>query len=197
MIEAEMLKLREEFPILSRRTYLINNSLGAMPKKVRQRLNEFADLWDVEGVEAWWKWLPLVKDTGNMIGRIIGAEPNSVMMHQNVATLTAMVLSALDFTGKRNKLVYDSMQFTSPHYVCQAWKKYGARPTVVQSPDGVHVPTELLLKAIDEETLLVPVSHVLFQSSYIQDAKAIIDKAHSVGAMVLLDVYQSIGIVPI
>ncbi len=188
---------REEFPILRERTYLINNSLGAMPRKVRARLQEFCDAWEIEGVEAWWKWLPMVTEVGDLVGKIINAKPGSIMMHQNVATLTAMVLSGLDFSSKRNRIVYDDMQFTSPHYVVQAWKKYGAQPFQVQSPDGVHVPTELLLEAIDENTLLVPISLVLFRSGYLHDAKAIIEKAHSVGAMVLLDVYQGVGSVPI
>lgn len=192
-----LLKWREEFPILARRTYLINNSLGAMPRKTRESLAEYCDAWDIEGVEAWWKWLPMVTDVGDMVGRIIGAHPGETMMHQNVATLTAMVLSSLDFTGKRNKLVYDDMQFTSPHYVLQAWKKYGAKPVQVKSPDGIHLPTEELIEAIDEETLLVPISLVLFRSGYIHEAKKIIHHAHRMGAMVLLDVYQGVGAVPI
>jgi kynureninase len=192
-----LLKWRDEFPILSRRTYLINNSLGAMPRKTRESLAEYCDAWDIEGVEAWWKWLPMVTDVGDMVGRIIGAQPGETMMHQNVATLTAMVLSSLDFTGKRNKLVYDDMQFTSPHYVLQAWKKYGAKPVQVKSPDGIHLPTEELIEAIDEETLLVPISLVLFRSGYIHEARKIIHHAHRMGAMVLLDVYQGVGAVPI
>ncbi len=192
-----LLAWREEFPILSRRTYLINNSLGAMPRRTRDRLSEFCDAWDVEGVEAWWKWLPMVTEVGDLVGKIIGAPSGSVMMHQNVATLTAMVLSSLDFTGRRNKLVYDDMQFTSPHYVVQAWRRYGGKPVQVKSPDRVSVPTEFLINAIDEETLVVPISLVLFRSGYIHEAKKIIDHAHSVGAMVLLDVYQGVGAVPI
>ena len=53
-----------------------------------------------------------------------------------------------------------------------------------------------MLAAIDETTLLVPFSHVLFKSAFLQDAKAIIDRAHEVGAMVVLDTYQSAGTVP-
>jgi len=192
-----LLVWRDEFPILSRRTYLINNSLGAMPRQTRDRLAEFCDAWDIEGVEAWWKWLPMVTEVGDLVGRIIGAKPGEVMMHQNVATLTAMVLSSLDFTGKRNKLVYDDMQFTSPHYVLQAWKKYGAKPVQVKTRDGISIDTDALIAAIDEETLVVPISLVLFRSGYIHEVKKIIHHAHRVGAMVLLDAYQGVGAVPI
>jgi kynureninase len=192
-----LLKWRKEFPILSRRTYLVNNSLGAMPRKTRDRLAEYCDLWDTEGVEAWWKWLPMVTEVGDLVGNIIGAPKNSVMMHQNVATLTAMVLSALDFTAPRNKLVYDDMQFTSPHYVLQAWKKYGAVPVQVKTPDGIGIRADDLIAAIDHKTLLVPISLVLFRSGYIHEIEKIIKHAHSVGAMVLLDAYQGVGAVPI
>jgi len=195
--EKELLAWRKEFPILSKRIYLINNSLGAMPRAVHDRLHEYADKWETDGVEAWWDWLPMVTEVGNLIGRIIGAPKNSIMLHQNVATLTSMVLSAFDFSGRRNKLVYDTMQFTSPHYVIQAWSKYGAKPVMVKSADGIHVSTQDIVDAIDENTALVPISHVLFRSGYLHDVKPIIEKAHKVGAYVLLDCYQSAGSVPI
>ncbi len=68
---------------------------------------------------------------------------------------------------------------------------------MVKTEDGIHVPTDRLLDAIDEQTLLVPVSHVIFRSAYINDARAIIEKAHKVGAHVVLDTYQSLGTVPV
>src|SRR6267154_446103 len=68
---------------------------------------------------------------------------------------------------------------------------------MVKTDDGIHVPTERLLDAIDEQTLLVPISHVIFRSAYINDARAIIEKAHKVGAHVVLDTFQSLGTVPV
>jgi kynureninase len=68
---------------------------------------------------------------------------------------------------------------------------------MVRTDDGVHVPTERMLDAIDEDTLLVPISHVVFRSSYIKDVKAIIEKAHRVGALVVVDAFQSLGSVPL
>ncbi|MCL4730425.1 MAG: kynureninase, partial [Planctomycetes bacterium] len=126
-----LLKWREEFPILARKTYLINNSLGAMPRKVRDGLKHFADMWDHDGVVAWHYpdgsgWLHDCEQTADLIGSVMGAPKGSVMLHLNVATLTAQVLSSLDFRGRRNRIVYDDMQFTSPHYVVQEWSRYGA-----------------------------------------------------------------------
>jgi kynureninase len=68
---------------------------------------------------------------------------------------------------------------------------------MVKTDDGITVPTQRLLDAIDEETLLVPISHVIFRSAYINDAAAIVEKAHKVGAMVVLDTFQSLGTVPV
>ncbi|MGH7961741.1 MAG: aminotransferase class V-fold PLP-dependent enzyme, partial [Candidatus Binatia bacterium] len=97
-----------------------------------------------------------------------------------------------------NKIVYEALNFPSVMYVYVAHAKAaGVRVVEVPSADGITVDTERLLAAIDEETLLVPISHVLFKSGYIQDAQAVIDKAHAVGASVVLDVYQSAGTVPI
>jgi kynureninase len=201
MTNDPLLKWREEFPILARKTYLINNSLGAMPRRVYGGLKHFADMWNDRGVVAWHdppedNWLDEAMSLGDLIGGVMGAPPKSVMLHLNVATLTAQVLSSIDFTGKRNRIVYDDMQFTSPHYVCQAWTKYGAELTIVKSDDGIGVDVNKLVDAIDERTAIVPISHVYFRSAYLQDVAPIIEKAHKVGAKVLLDVYQSIGVVP-
>lgn len=201
MTNDPLLKWREEFPILSRKTYLINNSLGAMPRKVYEGLKHFADMWNEDGVVAWHYedgtgWLDDCEKTADLIGSVMGAPPRSVMLHLNVATLTAQVLSSIDFSGKRNRIVYDDMQFTSPHYVCQQWARYGAELHLVKSHDRIGVDVQQLLDAIDERTAIVPISHVYFRSAYLQDVQPIIDKAHKVGAKVLLDVYQSIGTVP-
>jgi kynureninase len=89
------------------------------------------------------------------------------------------------------------MNFPSVMYFWEAQRKRGARVHMVKTDDGITVPTERLLAAIDEETLLVPISHVIFRSAFINDAKAIIERAHRVGAMVVLDVFQSLGTVPV
>jgi kynureninase len=67
----------------------------------------------------------------------------------------------------------------------------------VPSQDGITIPQDHLLCAIDDETLLVSVSHVIFKSAYIQDLAAITRRAHEVGALVIADIYQSAGTVPV
>jgi kynureninase len=194
----ELLRYRSEFPILERTTYLISNSLGAMPRGVYEAMKGYADTWATRGVRAWEeKWWMLAAEVGNEIGALMNAPKGSVSTHQNVTTCQAVVASCFDFSGKRNKVVYTDMNFPSIMYFWEAQQANGARVHMVKTDDGITVPTERLLDAIDEQTLLVPISHVIFRSAFIQDAKAIIEKAHKVGAYVVLDTFQSLGTVPV
>ena len=194
----DLLRYRSEFPILERTTYLISNSLGAMPRGVYDAMQSYADMWATRGVRAWEeRWWMLAIEVGDKIGALMNAPKNSVSTHQNVTTCQAVVASCFDFSGKRNKVVYSDLNFPSVMYFWEAQRAYGARVHMVKTDDGVTVPTERLLDAIDETTLLVPISHVIFRSAYINDANAIIEKAHRVGAHVVLDTFQSLGTVPI
>jgi kynureninase len=194
----ELLRYRSEFPILERTTYLISNSLGAMPRGVYDSLKGYADTWATRGVRAWAeKWWMLAAEVGDEIGLLMNAPQGSVSTHQNVTTCQAVIASCLDFSGPRNKVVYSDMNFPSVMYFWEAQRAYGARVHMVKTDDGITVPTGRLLDAIDENTLVVPISHVIFRSSYINDAKAIIEKAHRVGAHVVLDTFQSLGSVPV
>jgi kynureninase len=197
----ELLSYRAQFPILEKSNYLINHSLGAMPVGVYERLHDYAEMWATRGIRAWAEgWWDMPVSTGDKLARILGAAPGSVAMHQNVSVCQSIILSCFDLTGltgRRNKIVYESLNFPSVMYVYEAHvRAAGARLVEVPSDDGITIDTGRMVEAIDEETLLVPISHVLFKSGYIQDVEAIVRKAHSVGAMVVLDVYQSAGTVP-
>jgi kynureninase len=186
----ELTAYRERFPILEHTTYLINHSLGAMPRAVEERLAEFARAWRERGIRAWgegWWTMPLT--VGDQIGRIIGAPPGTTVMHQNVAVAEAVVLSCFrPVDPHRNHVVYEEGNFPSVRYL------YQAQPDleVVAVPDGRAV-----VDGIDERTLLVPISHVLFKTGEIQDVASIVRRAHEVGAHVVVDAYQSAGIVPL
>ena len=185
----ELAEYRAEFPILEHTTYLINHSLGAMPAGVETQVAEYARAWRERGVRAWaegWWELPLT--VGDQVGRIVGAPAGTTVMHQNVAVAEAVVLSCFRPEPPRNRVVYERGNFPSVRYL------YQSRPEleiVVCEDDGA------IVDAIDERTLLVPISHVLFKSGEIQDVRAIVRRAHEAGAHVVLDAYQSAGIVPL
>jgi kynureninase len=189
-----LLPWREQFPILQNTTYLVSHSLGAMPKGAADRLQSYAETWATRGVRAWAEgWWTLPSTLGDKLAQVIGAAPGSVVMHQNVSVCQSVILSCFDLGGRRNKIVYEDLNFPSVMYVYEA---AGGRVVQVES-DGMRVPLERYLEAIDEETLLVPLSHVIFKSGFVQDVAAITRRAHEVGAYVVADLYQSAGTVPV
>ncbi len=187
---------RKHFPILETSCYLISNSLGAMPREVEDELKSYTELWVREGVEAWNEWFPFVDEVSGLVANLIGAAPQDVTLIHNLTIGSALIASALDFTGTRNKIVYSDLHFPTISYLWQGWRKYGAIPQVIES-DGIWTDTERYIEAIDEQTKLVALSHVYFRSGGLQDVKPIIAHAHKMGAIVMLDSYQAAGVVPI
>ena len=187
----ELAAYRDRFPILESTTYLINHSLGAMPAEAERRLGQFAAEWRTRGARAWGEgWWDSVFRTGDLIGGIIGAPPGSTVMHQNVTVAEAIVLSCFDLKPPRNKIVFEEGLFPSVRYVQHAWSRFGAEVVVCEDADAV-------IEAIDERTLLVPVSHVLYKTAEIQPIERIVARAKEMGAYVCLDAYQSAGAVPL
>ncbi len=189
---------RTEFPILSRSVYMISNSLGAMPRKTAQNLAEYAETWATRGVRAWEeRWWEMPLEVGNKVARVIGAPAGSVSMHENVTTAHLVALSCLHPTPARGVLVCSEMDFPSMMYLYRAQQAAGYELRIVPAEADLTVRTDRMLDAIDGSTAVVAFSHVLFRTSYIMDAAAIVARAHEVGAKVILDTYQSAGIVPV
>ena len=194
----ELLVWRKEFPILETTTYMISHSLGPMPRRVQGAMAEFAETWATRGIRAWDEgWWEMPVTCGDLIGKIIGAPAGRVVMHQNVSVCQAIVTSCFDWSGTRNKIVTDGLNFPSNDYIYHSLARQGAEIVSVASADGMTIPLEDILAAIDERTRLVSISHVAFRSSYLQDIAAITERAHAVGAYVIADLYQSAGIVPL
>lgn len=194
----DLLHWRAEFPILANTVYMISHSLGAMPRRTRDRLNEYADTWATRGIRAWEEgWWEMPISVGNLIGRIIGAGEGEVVMHPNVAIAQSVIHSCFNWAGPRNRIVSEAMNFPSNLYAFDQLKKLGARVQLVPSEDGISIPLDTMLAAIDSDTALVSVSHVLFRSSYVQDIAALARRAHECGALICADLYQSAGTVPV
>jgi kynureninase len=189
---------RDEFPILSRAVYMISNSLGAMPRQTARLLADYAETWATRGVRAWEeRWWEMPSEIGNRIARIIGAADGSVSMHENVTTAHMVALSCLRPSGARRRIVCTAMDFPSMVYLYTGQRAAGFELRVVAAEDDLSVRTDRMVEAIDETTAVVAFSHVLFRTSYIMDAAAIVRRAHEVGALVILDTYQSAGIIPV
>jgi len=189
---------RDEFPILSRTLYMISNSLGAMPRATAQSMADFADAWATRGVRAWEdRWWEMALEVGNKIAAVIGAPAGSVSMHDNVTTGQMIALSCLEPRGRRRKIVCASADFPSMLRLYRAQQSLGFEVQVVPAGSGLNVTEDQLVDAIDEDTLVVAFSHVLFRTSFIVDPRPVVERARAVGALTMLDTYQSAGIVPL
>ncbi len=194
-----LLSYRAEFPILERTTYLVSNSLGAMPRTVPERLAEYAQAWAEHGVRAWTRgWWDMPLSVGDEIAPLIGAGRGQVVMVPNVTIGQAAILSALDYAPPRDAIVMTALDFPSVRYVYERLAtRLGARLVIVPSDDGITIDTERLVNVIDQRTRLVAISHVIFRSAFIMDVEAICRRAHEVGAMVSLDAFHSVGVLPV
>lgn len=194
-----LLRFRAQFPILETSTYLVSNSLGAMPRTVPARLAEYAEQWATRGVRAWAEgWWSMPVAVGDEIAPLIGARAGEVAMVPNVSFAQAEVFSALEYGDGRDTIVMTELDFPSVRYVYDALaSRLGARIVVVPSDDGVRIDEDRLIAAIDERTRLVSISHVLFRSAYVMDVARIAAHAHAMGALVSIDAYHSVGVLPV
>ena len=195
--DAEVASWRKRFPILERCTYLINNSLGAMPVTVPTSLQAFTDAWATEGVEAWGTtWFPEVRRVADLLGSLIGAPPGSVVLQQNVANLAAVVWSGVPFGPQRSRVVMTTAEWPGHRYLAARWAERGVEVVLVDAgPFGADL--DALLAAIDERTALVVASHVVYTSSAIVDVAAVCARARAVGALSLVDGYHAAGHLPV
>ena len=193
---AELNRRREEFPALASGIHLLSHSLGPVPRATRESMLAYFDAWEHHTSEDAWatSWWEMSMQVGDLIAKIVSGARGSIQIQPNASIALASVASCFDFTSsKRNKIVTSALDFPSMKYIWDAQQRVAARVEVVPSDDGVEVPLERILDAIDDRTALVALSHVSFRSSYRVDVEAIVERAHRDGALVLLDVYQSAG----
>ena len=191
---------REEFPSLDSGIHLLSHSLGPMPGRARESLREYLDRWEGYGRENAWKaqWWDLSSEVGNRIARLLGAAEGSVQVQPNASVAVSAVASCFDFgAGPRRKVVTTALEFPTTEYIWRAQERAGVIVIIVASEDGVVTPVERLLEAIDGETALVVVSHASYRSSFLLDPRPIVTRAHAAGSLVLLDVYQTAGVLPL
>jgi len=197
-VDALPQRWRAEFPILDTCTYLVSHSLGAMPRAARRQAEGYLDAWDRRGVRAWAEgWWETSRTTGDLLAPLLGVAPGSVTMVHNVSVAQGMLVSALDFRGPRRRIIVSTLDFPTNQYVFEGWRRHGAEVVYVHGEADGTVPVDRWLAAIDERTALVCVSHVQFRNAAVVDVGPIVDRAHRVGARVVLDVYQATGTLPL
>ncbi len=190
-------RMRDRFPTLADSTYLVSHSMGAPPLASRDVLGRYWDAWATHGPEAWESWLPEIGEIADGIGALLGAAPGTVSLVPNVSLAQATIASALTFGPERDGVVIEALQFPTVTYVWSAWEKYGARVVTVPSDDGRTMSTDRICSAIDERTAVVALSHAAYVSGSLLEIDAIQARCREVGAIFILDTYQTTGIVPL
>ena len=194
----DLTSYRSEFPVVEGRTYLISASLGPLSNRARAAAVEHLDLWARLGPEELWfdHGLPKVAECRESFARLIGAGADETAVIPSVSAGLSQISTCVDFS-RRPKVVLTDMDFPTTHYVWRAAERVGAKVDVVRSPDGVAVPAEEVIARIDDQTAIVNLNRVLFESSWIMDAPAIVAAAHEHGALVVVDDFHGSGILPI
>jgi selenocysteine lyase/cysteine desulfurase len=193
----ELLAYRDEFPILSRKTYLNSCSLGALSTRVRGAVNGFFDEWEEWGASAWYRqWMGVLADTRREFARLINAGEHEVALLPSVsAALSALASGLLPRFGERPEVITTELDFPTVHYLWNAWTSQGVVSRTLPA-DGVRVPFRAWEEAITRQTAALVTSHVFFTTGWIQDVKALSDLAHRHGTISIIDAYQGTGQLP-
>ena len=214
---ADLIRHRDEFPLLGASVYLNTCSLGARTERSRHRLDSFLADWDELGARAWYKrWLGELDGLRADIGALLGVPGSEVTLAPNVSTALAVVASALDpihrgdratlellaaagvpaGSAPRTRVVTTALDFPTIGHQWLARAPLGVELVIVPSPDGLTVPLDAFAEAIDERTALVATGHVYFTTGALNELRPLADLCHGRGALLLVDAYQATGIVP-
>jgi kynureninase len=188
-------RLRDEFPILSRRTYLNSCSLGALSRRAEARLGDFTEQWHTLGASAWYEhWLARVEELRGRVAPFLGASPASLALLPSTSAALSVVAESVTY-GARNRVICTELDFPTLPYQWMA--KPEVEVVVLRSEDGVGVRPEQFAEAVDERTMFVATSHVFFTTGFVQDIRALARIAHASGAFCLVDGYQAAGQIPV
>src|SRR5436190_16077278 len=196
----ELSDYRDEFPVLERKAYLISASLGPIARRARSSLNEYLDAWATKGAPdpVWEEHVfPRMRSVKETFASLVGADADEVAITTNVSLALSTVMSCLDFTGGRRKLVLSELDFPTDGHVFLAQRRRGAEVVFLESPDGLTVPLESYEAAIDETTAAVCINRVLYRSSTLVDAKEICRMAREKGVWSVVDDFHGAGIIPV
>ncbi|MCX4390926.1 aminotransferase class V-fold PLP-dependent enzyme [Micromonospora peucetia] len=188
--------LRAEFPLLSTCVYLNNNSTGAVPRDAEHVLTGYWETLRGWRDEVWQDWHVGLDRYADSVAALIGAPPGSVVTDANLSTLLARVASCFDYRAPRDRVVTTDLEYPTVPFIFNAFRRYGARPDVIRS-GGPRFDEDALEARIDERTLLVCVPHASFSSGATIDLSRLVRRAHDVGALVVVDAFQSVGVVPL
>ncbi len=193
-----LLAFRRFFPTVERTLHFASHTLGAMPAEVEDALVEYAHTWRDRGIRAWEeKWMAVPAQVAGSLERLIHADPGSVSLHPNVTVAEAIALSCVDFTPQRDEVVCTAEDFPSVLYLYEGLERRGAKLVRVVAQEGRRIAETDIVAAINERTAVVAISAVMFRTSQLLDLTPILRRAREVGALTLIDAYQTVGVVEV
>jgi kynureninase len=189
---------RAEFPVVQSRTYLISASLGPLSRRSLAGAQEHLELWGSLGPEELWldHGFPRLQECRERVARLIGADADEMAVVPSISAGLSALATCLDLDA-RPKIVLSEMDFPTNHYVWRAQMKRGAKLDIVPSPEGVRIDPADIVERIDDQTAVVNVNRVLFESSWIVDLEPIVRAAHEHGALVVVDDFHGTGVLPV
>jgi selenocysteine lyase/cysteine desulfurase len=187
---------RDQFSIFDRLTYVNSCSQGALANSVRSAVGSYIQTLDSNG-SAWGDWVNTQEKVRGLIGQVFNVPASEIAVTTSASASVSSLASALDFSGKRNKILTTQNEFPTIGQIWHAQKSRGAQ--VVHSPSNADLTVDVaaLINAIDEETLIVSLTMVCFRNGAMTELEPIIEAAHKKGALVLVDAYQAVGSMPI
>ena len=187
--------VRSRFSIFKKKIYLNSCSQGALSDAVEESLQEHLRNWDEEG-SPWDHWVEKYEAARASFARFIGAQPEEVAIVSCASAGISAIASALNFDGRRRKVVMGEFEFPTMGQIWLAQKSRGAEIQFVAAKDG-RIPAEAYAAAIDAQTLIVPLTHVCFMNGARSDVSAVTKLAQDRGALVMMDDYQDCGTRPV
>jgi selenocysteine lyase/cysteine desulfurase len=184
--------LREEFPVLGRKTYLNSGSYCALANGVKAAFEAYMEDRLLVGAN-WDVWITKNESVRALTATLLNAAADEIAVTASVSAGLNALASALDFSGPRNKVVISDFEFPTNAQIWHAQEPRGARVVHVPRAADGYIPPENFAAAIDEQTQLVAITHVCFRNGARLDVPAIVRLARAKGAKVLLDCYQSVG----
>jgi selenocysteine lyase/cysteine desulfurase len=191
---SEISKIRSRFPVFDRKTYLNSCSQGALSDAVEAGIREYIESWHELG-SPWDLWTEKYEEARRLFAEFIGAAPEEIAVVASASAGINAVASALKF-NERRKVVMGEYEFPTMGQIWLAQRARGAEVHFVEGADN-RIPAESYYKAIDRQTLIVPLTQVSFVNGNRSDVESIVQAAHSKGALVMLDSYQDCGTRPI
>lgn len=187
--------MRSRFKIFETKTHLNSCSYGALSTDVREAYNSYLSDRDQYG-SPWDIFTAKYEESRAQFAELVNADPAEIAVTASASAAVNALASALDFSGDRSKVVVSDFEFPTVAQIWHGQERRGARVCHVPETDG-RIPLERFEEIIDEQTLLVSIAYVCFRNGSKLDAPAIVELAHSKGALVLLDCYQALGTFPI